>query len=53
MILPTGLASLTARNVVVDADAPGVPVGVDGEALVLPAPVHCRIPTAQPHATRP
>ncbi|WP_069770689.1 diacylglycerol kinase family protein [Streptomyces sp. LUP30] len=38
-----GLASLTARDVVVDADAPSVPVGVDGEALVLPTPVHCRI----------
>jgi diacylglycerol kinase family enzyme len=44
-----GLASLTARDVVVDADAPSVPVGVDGEALVLPAPVHCRI---EPRALR-
>lgn len=44
-----GLASLTAQDVVVDADAPSVPVGVDGEALVLPTPVHCRI---EPRALR-
>ncbi|MFJ9025665.1 diacylglycerol/lipid kinase family protein [Streptomyces sp. NPDC102259] len=43
------LASLTAQEVVVDADAPTVPVGVDGEALVLPTPVHCRI---EPRALR-
>jgi diacylglycerol kinase family enzyme len=44
-----GLASLTAQDVVVNADAPSVPVGVDGEALVLPTPVHCRI---EPRALR-
>jgi len=38
-----GLASVTAREVVVDADAPAIPAGVDGEALTLPAPVRCRI----------
>nr|WP_240529571.1 diacylglycerol kinase family protein [Streptomyces mangrovisoli] len=38
-----GLAALTATEVVVDADAPEVPVGVDGEALVFPTPVTCRI----------
>ncbi|MFC8200977.1 diacylglycerol/lipid kinase family protein [Streptomyces sp. NPDC057298] len=39
----TGLTVLTAREVVVDADRPGIEVGVDGEALVLPTPVRCRI----------
>ncbi|MEV6478398.1 diacylglycerol kinase family protein [Streptomyces sp. NPDC051576] len=43
------LVSLTARDVVVDADAPAVAVGVDGEALVLPTPVHCR---SEPGALR-
>ncbi|MGW0819759.1 diacylglycerol/lipid kinase family protein [Streptomyces sp. NPDC002845] len=37
------LTSLTAREVVVDADRPEIEVGVDGEALVLPTPVRCRI----------
>lgn len=40
---PEGLAVLSAREVVVDADHPEIEVGVDGEALVLPTPVHCRI----------
>ncbi|WP_328467704.1 diacylglycerol kinase family protein [Actinoplanes sp. NBC_00393] len=38
--------ALTVRSTaeaVVDADAPTVPVGVDGEALLLPTPVHCTI----------
>ncbi|WP_030301906.1 diacylglycerol/lipid kinase family protein [Streptomyces katrae] len=38
-----GLTAVTAREVVVDADAPAIPVGVDGEALVLSTPVRCRI----------
>jgi hypothetical protein len=38
-----GLTVLTAREVVVDADRPEIEVGVDGEALVLPTPVRCRI----------
>jgi diacylglycerol kinase family enzyme len=33
----------TAASVTVTADAAEVPVGVDGEALVLRTPVHCRI----------
>jgi diacylglycerol kinase family enzyme len=33
----------TAHEAVVDADAPAVPVGVDGEALVMPTPVRCTI----------
>ncbi|GAA4941547.1 diacylglycerol/lipid kinase family protein [Actinoplanes utahensis] len=38
--------SLTVRTVteaVVDADAPAVPVGVDGESVLLPTPVRCTI----------
>lgn len=38
-----GLISLAAEEVVVRSDAPDVPVGVDGEALLLPAPVVCRV----------
>ncbi|MEU8828129.1 diacylglycerol kinase family protein [Streptomyces sp. NPDC048636] len=38
-----GLTSLTVHEVVVEADDPTVQVGVDGEALTLPAPVRCRI----------
>ncbi|MET8749649.1 diacylglycerol kinase family protein [Streptomyces sp. NPDC004667] len=38
-----GLTETTAREVVVDSDAPAVAVGVDGEALSLPTPVRCRI----------
>jgi len=46
LLLPpetTGLAVLTAREVIVEADRPEVEVGVDGEAMTLPVPVHCRI----------
>ncbi|MFF4228164.1 diacylglycerol/lipid kinase family protein [Streptomyces sp. NPDC001820] len=38
-----GLTAATAREVVVDADAPLIPVGVDGEALMLATPVRCRL----------
>ena len=38
-----GLTSLAGREVVIDADAPQIPVGVDGEALVLDTPVRCSI----------
>ncbi|GAA3506740.1 hypothetical protein GCM10019016_138550 [Streptomyces prasinosporus] len=38
-----GLLRLTAEEVVVEADAPTVPAGVDGEHVLLPAPVVCRI----------
>jgi diacylglycerol kinase family enzyme len=44
-----GLTMLAAPEVVVDADAAQIPVGVDGEALVLDTPVRCRI---QPLALR-
>ncbi|MEW2432854.1 diacylglycerol kinase family protein [Streptomyces caniferus] len=45
----TGLTALTAGEVVVDADEPEIQAGVDGEALVLPTPVHCWI---RPRALR-
>ncbi|MES5817864.1 diacylglycerol kinase family protein [Streptomyces sp. RG80] len=43
---PDGLTVLTAREVVVEADRTEVEVGLDGEALVLTSPVHCRIAPA-------
>ncbi|GHF36662.1 hypothetical protein GCM10010218_17750 [Streptomyces mashuensis] len=52
-----GLVSLTAGEVVVDADRPEVRAGIDGEALVLPTPVRCvvrpgalrvRVPRSRP-----
>jgi hypothetical protein len=45
----TGLTTLTAGEVTVDADAPQIPVGIDGETILLPAPVRC---TIQPRALR-
>jgi diacylglycerol kinase family enzyme len=44
-----GLTRLTAPQVVIDADAAQIPVGVDGEALLLATPVRC---TVQPAALR-
>nr|WP_308108130.1 diacylglycerol kinase family protein [Streptomyces antimicrobicus] len=44
-----GLTTLSAREVVVDSDAPLVRVGVDGESLTMPAPVHC---VSEPGALR-
>jgi diacylglycerol kinase family enzyme len=38
-----GLTVATATQVTVTADAPHIPVGVDGEALCLPVPVVCTI----------
>ncbi|WP_432172325.1 diacylglycerol/lipid kinase family protein [Streptomyces sp. Tue6028] len=38
-----GFLRLTAREVVVEADTDTVPAGIDGEHVVLPAPVLCRI----------
>jgi diacylglycerol kinase family enzyme len=57
-----GLTVLTAKEVTVTADAPQIPVGVDGEALSMPAPVVCtirsgalrvRVPRNRPGATPP
>jgi diacylglycerol kinase family enzyme len=44
-----GLTSLAAPEVVVDADTAQIPVGVDGEALLLDTPVRCVV---QPAALR-
>jgi len=38
-----GLTVLTAGQVVVEADAPQIPVGIDGETVMMPAPVRCAI----------
>nr|WP_222108441.1 diacylglycerol kinase family protein [Streptomyces cupreus] len=40
---PAALTVHTAAEVVVESDRPEVEVGLDGEALVLPSPVRCRI----------
>jgi diacylglycerol kinase family enzyme len=37
------LTALTAREVVIESDRPQIPVGIDGEALMLPVPVRCAI----------
>ncbi len=34
---------LTAREVVIEADQPQIPVGIDGESVLMPTPVHCTI----------
>ena len=44
-----GLTVRTAREVTVDADAAQIPVGIDGETILLPTPVRC---TIQPRALR-
>jgi diacylglycerol kinase family enzyme len=44
-----GLTLLTAPQVVVDADTPEIPVGIDGETVMMPTPVRCAI---QPRALR-
>jgi diacylglycerol kinase family enzyme len=44
-----GLSVLTADEVVVDADAPEIPVGIDGETVMMPTPVRC---TIRPKALR-
>ncbi|MCY4670618.1 MAG: diacylglycerol kinase family protein, partial [Rhodococcus sp.] len=38
-----GLAQGTGFEVIVDADTDEIPVGVDGEALVMPTPVRCTV----------
>ena len=58
----SGLTVLQAPEVVVTADVPEIPVGVDGEALLLPSPVRCtirpkalrvRVPRNRPGVPRP
>ncbi len=38
-----GLTTLTADEVVVEADAPEIPVGIDGETVLMATPVRCSI----------
>ena len=45
----SGVRRLLAREVVIDADADEIPVGIDGEAVTMPTPVRCAI---QPLALR-
>ena len=40
----TGIRRLLAHQVVIDADAGQIPVGIDGEAVMMTTPVHCPIP---------
>src|SRR5215469_8083637 len=44
-----GLTVLTAEEVVVDGDAPEIPVGIDGETVMMATPVQC---TIRPKALR-
>jgi len=44
-----GLTTLTAGEVVVDADAAEIPVGIDGETVMMATPVRCAI---RPRALR-
>jgi diacylglycerol kinase family enzyme len=44
-----GLITLTAAEVAVDADTPEIPVGIDGETVLMPTPVRC---TVRPKALR-
>jgi diacylglycerol kinase family enzyme len=44
-----GLTVFTAEQATVDADTPEIPVGIDGETVMLPTPVRC---TIQPRALR-
>jgi diacylglycerol kinase family enzyme len=39
----TGLSVRTAQHVTVTASTPRIPVGIDGEAVSLPAPVECAV----------
>jgi diacylglycerol kinase family enzyme len=38
-----GLSVLAVKEIEITADAPHIPVGIDGEAVSLPTPVHCAI----------
>ncbi|MET8148512.1 diacylglycerol/lipid kinase family protein [Actinoplanes sp. NPDC049668] len=44
-----GLVRLTGAEVVVEADVAEIPVGIDGEAILMPTPVRC---TTEPRALR-
>jgi hypothetical protein len=44
-----GLTILEADEVLITADAPEIPAGIDGEAILVPTPVRCAI---RPQALR-
>ena len=44
-----GVKILAGHEVLVDADVPEIPVGIDGETIMMPTPVRCAI---QPRALR-
>ncbi len=44
-----GLTVTAADEIVVDSDAPEIPVGIDGETVLMPAPVRC---ASRPRALR-
>jgi diacylglycerol kinase family enzyme len=37
------VTALTAHEVIIDADQPQIPVGIDGESVLMPTPVRCSI----------
>lgn len=39
----TGVTVYLVPEVIVDADAPEIAVGIDGEAVMMPIPVHCTV----------
>jgi diacylglycerol kinase family enzyme len=39
----TGVTVAAGREVVIEADEPQIPVGIDGEAVLMPVPVRCTI----------
>ena len=45
----TGLSVLTTKQIEISADVPQIPVGVDGESILMPTPVTC---TVSPGALR-
>ena len=49
LVAGRGVTTLAAGEVVADADVPQIPVGIDGETVLMPAPVRC---TIQPKAPR-
>lgn len=44
-----GMRRLTAHDVTIEADVPEIPVGIDGEAVMMPTPVRCSV---RPRALR-
>src|SRR5262249_58954968 len=48
-----GLSELTATSVEVTSDAPEIPIGSDGEAVLLPTPSRCSIRPCPPRVSAP